>query len=142
MDKIILSTSAVLIDDKVKFSCVTRDNPSIQIDYNKPIGDGDGYTSLELFLISLSTCVATSVITIIRKMNRTIKSLKISASGERKTEHPTCFSEVVIHFDIVTDAEAKEIDRSITLSEETFCPVWAMVKNNVKVNIRYSLSKL
>ncbi len=142
MEKIILTTTAELIDDKVKFKALARENSAIQIDYNKPVGDGDGYTSLEIFLISLSTCVSTAVISLLRKMNKTVKSYKITANGERRTEHPTCFSEVNLHIDIETDAVEKEIERAIKLSEESICPVWAMIKNNVKVNIGYDISSL
>jgi putative redox protein len=142
MEKILLTTSVELLNDKFKFSGIARDNQPIQVDYNKPMGDGEGYTSLELFLISLSTCSASSIVFLVRKMNKTIKTLKVSAIGERRTEHPTCFSSITLSFDIYTDALPQEIDHAIKLSEEKFCPVWAMIKNNVEVKIGYTLNNI
>ncbi|HNR05238.1 MAG TPA: OsmC family protein [Bacillota bacterium] len=86
-----LTAVAALINDKVKFSGVSRDKKEIIIDYVKPIGDGEGYTSLELFLISLATCSGTSVSSLLRKMNKDVNGLNITTYGERREEHPTYF---------------------------------------------------
>ena len=86
-----LTAVATLINHKVKFSGISRDNEEIIIDYVKPVGDGDGYTSLELFLISLATCSGTSVLSLLRRMQKDVSGLKVSACGERREVHPTYF---------------------------------------------------
>jgi putative redox protein len=37
------------------------------------------------------------------------------------------------------DAEDKHVQEAIRLSEEKYCPVWAMVKNNVEVVTEYKI---
>jgi putative redox protein len=59
-------------------------NKPISIDYTPPLGDDLGYTSLELLLLSLSSCVGSSVLTFLRKMKKTITGCKIYCRGIRK----------------------------------------------------------
>jgi putative redox protein len=134
-----LSKTVELLDGKFKFSGAARNDDKLTIDYFPPYGGGEGSTSLELLLISLSTCVGYSVGMLIRKMNKEIKSFQIIAFGERREEHPTCFKKINLQFNMITDAEDKELEKAMTLSEEKYCPVWAMIKNNVEVKIDYKL---
>jgi putative redox protein len=138
-----LTASATLINDKVKFSGVSRDNKEIIIDYVKPIGDGEGYTSLELFLISLATCSGTAVSLMLRKMRKDVSGLKISTYGERREEHPTYFKKILIHFELESkDAEASDMEKAIKISEDSICPVWNMVKNNVEIISEFEIIRI
>lgn len=141
MDKVLLTTYVESLDEKFKYAGISRDNPKIQLDYNKPFGDGEGYTPLELFLISFSTCATSSIALVLRRMNHEVKSLKVNTVGERKVEHPTCFSKIILNIELDTNAEKTDIDKAIKISEEKLCPVWAMIKNNVEVEIEYNLNK-
>lgn len=138
-----LTGVATLINDKVKFSGVTRDNREIVIDYGKPIGDGEGYTSLELFLISLATCSGTSVASLLRKMQKDVSGLTVTTKGERREEHPTYFKKIRIHFELKSkDAEAPDMEKVVKISEESICPVWNMVKNNVEISYEYEILRV
>lgn len=135
-----LTAVATLINDKVKFSGIARDNDQIFIDYNQPIGDGEGYTSLELFLISLATCSGSTVSLVLRKMHKDVSGLKITAYGQRREEHPTYFQKILINFELTSkDAEDTDLQKAIKISEETICPVWNMVKNNVDISSEYQI---
>jgi putative redox protein len=63
-----LQAAVELINNKVKFKGTAKSNIQVFIDYNQPIGDGEGYTSLELLLLSLASCSATSVLTLLRRI--------------------------------------------------------------------------
>ena len=138
-----LTTVATLINDKVKFSGISRDNNEVIIDYSKPIGDGEGYTSLEIFLISLSTCAGSTILQMLRRMHKDVLGLKISAYGDRREEHPTYFKKILLKFEIKSkNIEANDMEKAIKLAEETYCPVWNMVKNNVEVSVEYNIKYL
>lgn len=47
-----LTVTANLINDNVKFSGASRNNNEVFIDAIQPLGEGDGYTPLELFLLT------------------------------------------------------------------------------------------
>jgi putative redox protein len=137
-----LTTSANLISRKVKFECTSRDNPAVIVDYTTPIGDGEGYTSLELFLVSLSTCVGSALALLLRKKGFEITGLTVAASGERRQQHPTCFETVLLEFAFISpDLTETAVGEALAISESTICPVWAMVKGNVKVETRFTITQ-
>jgi putative redox protein len=129
-----LSVSMELISDKVRFTGALRDNPPVTVDYTAPIGDGLGYTSLELFLMSLGTCVGSTVLLVLRKMRKTITGCTVTAQGTRRGEHPTCFARIVVEIVLHSpDVTEHDVQQALHIGEETLCPVWAMIKGNVEV---------
>ncbi len=135
-----IETNVCLINEKVRFEAHAKQNPSVYIDYIPPIGDGDGYTSLELFLMSLASCVGTAVISILRKMGKKPTKFKIYACGHRRDTHPTCFEKVTLRFTICSPNTCEDdVRKAIAIAENSICPVWAMIKNNVEVSCEIEL---
>jgi len=138
----VLNTEIKLIDDKVHFIGKAKTNDPINIDYTSPIGNDLGYTSLELLLLSLSSCIGSSLALLLRKMNKTVSGLEIKAEGVRRTQHPTCFETIKLNILFTSDdITTQAVDKAIALSEDSICPVWAMIKNSVKVEINYTIVK-
>lgn len=135
-------SSVELINDKLNFKGWVEDNQPVLIDYVPPYGDGNGYTSLELFLLSLSSCLGSSILSLIRRGGKTVQGLKIESKGYRKEEHPTSFKTVEIKIFIKSsNVESIDVDKAIKVSEDMLCPVWNMIKGNVEVNVSYEIEK-
>ena len=135
-------SSVELINDKLNFKGGVEDNQPVLIDYVPPYGDGNGYTSLELFLLSLSSCLGSSILSLIRRGGKTVKGLKIESKGYRKEEHPTSFKTVEIKIFIKSsNVESIDVDKAIKVSEDMLCPVWNMIKGNVEMNVSYEIEK-
>lgn len=66
-----LNASIRLINDKLHFTGNVGNNAPVSIDYIASLGDELGYTSLELLLLSLESCIASAVLTFRRRMGRT-----------------------------------------------------------------------
>jgi putative redox protein len=133
-----MNTSIVLVNDRLNFEGIVGDNSPVSIDYIPPLGDNDGYTSLELLLLSLSSCVGTAVLTFLRRMKKTITGFEIISRGIRKEEHPTGFKTIFLEININSpDVTGDDLDKVIKLAEETYCPVWSMMKGNVEINIKH-----
>jgi putative redox protein len=131
-----------LINDKIKFSCKAKDNPEIIADYIPPLGNNEGYMPLELFLISLAACTSGTVLPLLRAMRKTISGFEMKIEGVRREEHPTCFSRIIMDMEIRSnDLEPGDLDKALKLVEEKYCPVWAMIKNNVVVETKYKIIK-
>jgi putative redox protein len=97
-----------------------------------------GHTSLELFLLSLSSCLGSSVLLLLRRMNRNIEGITIQAKGKRRNQHPSCFEYINMEIQITSkDVLGAEIEKAIELSEDSICPVWAMIKGNVEITVNY-----
>ncbi len=128
--------SVHLTNQKVRFTGVSRANPEqpITFDYLPPIGDGQGYNGLELLLMSLGGCSATATAYLLRKMGKTVSGLDVTAKGIRREQPPIKFEKIFLEFTLNSkDAQEADIQRAIQLAEQSVCPVWQMVKNNVEV---------
>ena len=132
-----------LINQKVKFSGISSANPeqAITFDYKPPIGDGQGYNGLELLLMSFIGCSATAIAFLLRKMGKTISGLEVRAKGIRREQPPIKFEKIYLEFNLKSkDVRDVDIQRAIKLSEESVCPVWQMIKNNVEIISDYRIS--
>lgn len=136
-----LTASIRLLNQKLHFEGKVDGNEPISIDYTPPLGDNLGYTSLELLLLSLSSCVGSAVLTFLRKMQKSITAFEISAKGTRREEHPTGFKTISLFINLSSsDTTSDDLNKVLKLSEETYCPVWAMLKGNVNLFINYSIT--
>lgn len=134
MDKNHLQAEMKLIDNGLKFQTKIGSNPEIITDYIPPLGNGDGYMPLELFLISFGTCVSGVVLPMLRKMQKNIEEYSVKIMGIRKTEHPTGFNKIILNIFIKSkDITREEMEKIIKMAETTYCPIWSMLKNDIEV---------
>jgi len=135
-----LKSSIKLINDRLNFIGTVGDNEPISIDYIPPFGDNLGYTSLELLLLSLSSCFGSTLLLFFKETNTKIEKFEIDSKGIRREEHPTSFNEIQIEIRIKSTDEIseKEMNKTIKMSEK-FCPVLDMLKGKVKVKISHTL---
>ena len=132
--------SVRLINDRLNFIGEVGENTPVSIDYIPPLGDNQGYTSLELFLLSLTSCLGSSVLTFLRRMEKSVTGCEIHALGLRKATHPTGFEKINITINIksnnVTDSDMLKV---VKLSEDTYCPVLSMLKEDIVVDINFDI---
>jgi len=136
-----LTASVKLLNEKLHFEGKVEGNQPISIDYTPPFGDNLGYTSLELFLLSLSSCAGSAILVLLRKMNRQIERFEITSVGERKVNHPTGFETITMlvkieSLDIVSSDFEKVLERI-----EAICPVLSMLDKGVKTTINFELNE-
>ena len=114
----------------------------VQIDYIPPFGEDNGFTPLELLLISLASCSGHTTQLLLNKTGKTIEQLEVIANGTRRMdEHPTIITEIELQFNLKGDKlDAPSVENAIQMSENEFSPVWAMLKNNVAISWNYSIS--
>jgi putative redox protein len=136
-----VNASISLINDRLHFKGIVEGNEQISIDYIPPLGDNLGYTSLELLLLSLSSCIGSAVLLFLRKMQKTINGFEIYSKGIRKQEHPTGFKTIFMEINIKSpDVTEDDLNKVIKLSEDTYCPVWSMLKGNVEIIINKKIT--
>ncbi len=137
-----LTAKVSLVNERLHFTGHVDGNDPISIDYIAPLGDNLGYTSLELFLLSLSSCVGSAMLVFLRRMQKTISAFEISATGERFEEHPTGFKRIVLNVCITSpDVEESDLKNIVQLAEEKYCPVWSMMKDTVALEFIYTITK-
>ena len=109
-----LNSTIRLVNDKLHFTGTVSGNEPVSIDYIPPLGDDLGYTSLELLLLSLSSCMGSAILTFLRRMNKTITNFEINARGIRREEHPTGFKNIFIEIKLTSpdDSKSRRHDKS------------------------------
>ena len=131
-----------LINQKVQFIGVSNANPEqpITFDYKPPLGDGMGFNGLELLLMSFSGCSATAIVFLLRKRGKTVSGFEVNAKGIRREQPPIKFEKIIIEYILNSkDTKDADIQEAIKLAEESVCPVWQMIKNNVEVVPEYKI---
>lgn len=130
------------IDDKAMFSATARDNPELIIDYFPPVGTGNGYTSLELLMASFASCVSTTILSLLRhKMQKTVDGISINVNGTVRESHPKALEHMHVDLNIkANNLSEDDVQHALKISEESFCPVWSMIKGNVTIDFDVSIS--
>ncbi len=135
-----LEATITLVNSKMHYIGNTPTHGPIDFDYVPPYGDSEGVMPLEMFLMDLAVCSASSIKLVLEQMKKTINGLEGKAVGNRRDEHPTCFDAIAIEYTIHSpDADSASVDRAIALSKEKLCPVWAMINPNVKIETHYTI---
>lgn len=139
-----LTVKLETINDKVRFNASSRDNPELVIDYFPPIGDGKGYTSLELLLASFGSCVGSTLVTLLRyRLKKSVSGILIEAKGTAREEHPKSLERILLSLKIkAADLEEKEVREMLRVLEDSICPVWAMIKGNVIVDVEIGICEI
>jgi len=143
MDEQFEEVTVELVNQKVQFTGVSKSNRErpVTFDYKAPIGDGQGYNGLELLLMSFAGCSGTAVVYLLRKMGKDISGMKVHARGLRRTQPPVKFEKIFLEF-VLDSKNTKDTDmqKALHLAEESVCPVWQMIKNNVSVASEYKIN--
>ncbi len=138
-----LTVKLQTIDDKAMFNATARNNPAVTVDYFPPIGTGNGYTSLELLMIAFGSCVSTTLLTLLRyKMKKSVIGLSAEVNGTVREEHPKTLQHILLLLKIKSkDLTEAEVQATLKIAEDTMCPVWAMIKGNVTVEVKTEISE-
>jgi putative redox protein len=136
----IVTASIRLLNEKLHFEGTVDGNNPVSIDYTPPLGDNLGYTSLELFLLSLSSCAGSAILVLLRKMNKKIEKFEITSVGQRKVSHPTGFESISI-LGIIESRDILATDLEIILEKiEAICPVLSMLDREIKTTLNFKLN--
>ncbi len=134
-----LTASLNLVNDRLLFEGLVEGNSPISIDYIPPFGDNLGYTSLELMLLSLSSCVGTALLVFLRRQGKVIEQFSIKSDGTRRQTHPTALEEIHLYINIKSsNLTTEEFEKTLTLVEGA-CPVWYMIKDKTRVIFHHQI---
>ncbi len=125
----------------MKFDGISgRAGRSVAIDFAPEGEDLDGFTPLEMLLTSLAGCSGQVVVGLLKRMGQEVKDLTVHARGIKKEIHPTVLTSIELDFEFRGGRiDGPSVEKALALSEERFCPVWAMVKTATPVKATYRL---
>jgi putative redox protein len=125
----------------MKFDGISgRAGKSVDIDFAPTGEDVDGFLPLELLLASLAACSGQVVVGLLKRMGQEVKDLLVHARGTKREIHPTVLTSIELDFEFrggtLDDAS---VGKALALSEDRFCPVWAMLKPAAPIKATYRL---
>lgn len=92
--QVALSANLSLINQKLHIRAQAGNFEPIDTDYIPPYGDEKGYMPLQLFLISFGACASGAVLTILRRMQKTITGFDMK--NKRSTQNRASY---ILFFD-------------------------------------------
>ena len=117
-----------------------RAGTAVALDFaaeGEPIG---GYTPMELLLTSLAGCSGQVTVGLLKRMGQEVKDLTVHARGPKKEIHPAVFTAIELEFEFRGGTlDPASVEKALALSEERFCPVWAMLKTAAPIKATYRL---
>lgn len=122
----------------MRFDGLSRSGRTVELDFASGGEIAGGYTPLELLLASLAACSGQVVAGLLKRMGQEIAGFRVVARGVKKDIHPTVFISVALEFEFSGGRlEPAQVDKALSLSEERYCPVWAMLKASVPITAAY-----
>lgn len=104
-------------------------------------GGGAGPSPMQMTLMALAGCTGMDVVSILRKMRAPLKGLIMHVEAERATEHPKVFTKIHVRYEFSGDGlQRDQVEKAVTLSQEKYCSVSAMLKKAAEVTYEIVMS--
>ena len=136
------ATSTATWEEGMAFR-IEQDGHSFLLDASPEWGGSDaGPRPKALLLSGLTGCTGMDVVSILTKMKEKVSHFEIDLEAESATEHPKIFTKIHIVYKFWGDnLNESNIDKAITLSQERYCSVSAMLKNSVAITHTYEINQ-
>jgi putative redox protein len=96
-----------------------------------------GPKPMEMLLAGAAGCTGADVVSLLKKMRLTLRTMKIHVEGERADEHPRVFRRTRVVYEIETDpVDAAKVQRAVELSVNRYCCVLATLAATGPVTYR------
>lgn len=106
-------------------------------------GSDAASTPMELVLLALGSCSGSDIVSILDKKKISIKGFEINIYAERSDSYPKVFKKITLKYIFYgQNIDPKHVERAISLSEEKYCSVYAMLKPSVAISSSYKIIEL
>jgi putative redox protein len=97
-------------------------------------------TPMELLLLAVGGCMASDVVSILRKKRERVTDYKVEVTGERREDFPRSFKSIKLHH-ILTGESLSEsaVKQAIELSDSKYCSVSATLRPTAEISVSYEI---
>ncbi len=97
---------------------------------------------MELLLSGLVSCAAVDIVLMVKKRRKTLIDLKGEIVGKRRDEQPKKFTDIHIHYDIISpDLTDQEAERIVSLATTKYCSVAATINESTPITHDFNVIK-
>jgi len=104
-------------------------------------GKNRGPRPMQLLLMGLAGCTAMDVISILQKKRESLQDFQVIVTAEQEDHHPKVFTKIHIEYIATGDISEKSLQRAIELSEQTYCPAQAMLRQAAEISHTYRIER-
>jgi putative redox protein len=123
------------------FDATADSNHTVRIDTSVGGGGlGSGMNPKKMVLGALSACSGMDVVEVLKKMKVAFTKLEIVAEADQTEDHPKVYKSIEMIYRV--DATADDLDkvkRAVSLSQEKYCGVSAMLAKHCSINYSIEL---
>lgn len=94
---------------------------------------------MEMVLMALGGCTGMDVASILSNMHEPYSDIRVKLEAEQSEELPKVFTSIMINFIVKGNVDPKKLERAISLSQDKYCPVAAMLKNACPIEWEFEI---
>jgi putative redox protein len=115
-------------------------NHWVMVDTEKDFGPDAAAHPMELVLLALGSCSGCDVVSILKKKKIHLAGFEIHIDAERAETYPKVFSKIHLEYVFLgKKLNPTPLQQAISLSQEKYCPVSAMLKATVPLTTSYKI---
>ena len=132
-----MQTASIQWIGQQKFLAVSPSGHAVPFDSDRESNKAPG--AMEMVLMALGACTATDMVLILEKKRQKLESLEVLCSGERAAEPPTVWTKLEVLFRLRGALDEAAVQHAMSLTEEKYCSVAAMLKKTAAFTWRYEI---
>jgi putative redox protein len=132
-----MQTASIQWIGEQKFLATSPSGHAVPFDSDRESNKAPG--AMEMVLMALGACTATDMVLILEKKRQKLESLEVLCSGERAPEPPTVWTKLEVLFRLRGTIDEAAVKHAMSLTEEKYCSVAAMLKKTAAFTWRYEI---
>lgn len=132
---------AITLQDGMRFQALNEAGVALALDASPEHGGrGEGFSPMQQLLIGLGGCTGMDVLSILRKKRQDVTGYRVEVEGVQTDEHPRVFTDISIKHTVRgNDISDIAVRRAIELSENKYCPAFAMLAQAARISSSYEI---
>jgi putative redox protein len=110
---------------------------SLTLDSSSAVGP----SPMQALGFALAGCMAMDVVHILKKGRQDLRGLRVDLRGERPQTEPRRFTRVELRYTITGSILPEPIERAIQLSREKYCSVWHSMRQDIELEVTFTVSE-
>src|SRR5258708_33388018 len=135
--KVFMQTASIKWIGEQRFLATSPSGHAVPFDSDRESNKAPG--AMEMVLMALGACTATDMVLILEKKRQKLESLEVLCSGERAAEPPTVWTKLEVLFRLRGSIDEAAVQHAMSLTEEKYCSVAAMLKKTAAFTWRYEI---
>jgi putative redox protein len=99
-----------------------------------------GPSPMQALGFAVAGCMAMDLVHILKKGRHDLRGLRVDLRGERTQTEPRRFTRIELRYTITGNVPAEPIERAIQLSREKYCSVWHSMRQDIALDVSFSVS--